>query len=254
MIVVEYRIAVAAAMLLSAAYFDMRSREIDDRLWIGFSSVGVLLYVYEFVTTGAVTNLASILLIIGGTAGIVLVLYRLGFYAGADALALLSLSVVMPLYAPPIYALPAMYHDPLYLLFNPVTFVVVLANATIWVLILPVYFLLRNLSKLLRGEAIFAGFEDESWWRKVVVVFLGYRMKYATEGDFYLTLEKKVDGKRKFVFRMLNEDEEFLQGQDVWGTPGIPFLLFMTLGFFTMLLLGDLVTLLMNSLFSALIP
>ncbi|MCL4436091.1 MAG: hypothetical protein M1503_00200 [Thaumarchaeota archaeon] len=254
MIIIEYRIAVAAVMLLSAAYFDIRSREIDDRLWISFSSVGALLYFYEFVTAGVVTDLASTLLVIGGTAGIVLLLYRLGFYAGADALALLSLSVVLPLYAPPIYALPAMYHDPLYLLFNPVTFVMVLANATMWVLILPVYFLLRNLLRLLRGEAIFAGFEDESWWRKVVVVFLGYRMKYASEGSFYLTLEKKVGSKRKFVFRMLNEDEEFLQGQDVWGTPGIPFLLFMTLGFFTMLLVGDLVTLLMDSLFSALIP
>jgi preflagellin peptidase FlaK len=251
--IVEYRIAVATAMLLSAAYFDLRSREIDDRLWISFSSVGVLLYVYEFVITGTVSDLVSILLIIGGTAGVVLLLCRLGFYAGADALALLSLSVVLPLYNPQIYALSA-YHNPLYLLFNPVTFVMVLANATIWVLILPLYFMLRNLSRLLRGEHIFSGFEDESWWRKVVVVFLGYRMKYASADNFYLTLETRVAGKRKFVFRMLNEDEDFLQGQDVWGTPGIPFLLFMTIGFFTMLLLGDLVTLLMDSLFSILIP
>ncbi len=252
MIVVEYRVAVAAAMLLTAAYFDMRSREIDDRLWISFSSVGALLYAYEFVTNGLASGFAWTLLIIGGTAGIVLLLYRFGFYAGADALALLSLSIVLPLYTPPIYALP-IYHDPLYLLFNPITFVMVLANATIWVLVLPVYFLLRNLSRLLRGEAIFSGFEAESRWKKAVVIFLGYRMKYAKEGDFYLTLERRVEGKRKFVFRMLNENEEFLQGQDVWGTPGIPFLLFMTLGFFTMLLLGDLVTLLMDSLLSTLI-
>jgi preflagellin peptidase FlaK len=250
---IEYRIAVAAAMLILASYFDLKSREIDDRLWEGFAFIGVALYVYEFFTAGIIYDWLLTVVVVGATAGFAFLLYRLGFYGGADALALISLSIILPLYSPSIYALPT-YRNPVFVLFYPVTAVMVLANAAVCVMVFPITLFFRNLLQLFRGKRIFTGFEVEPRWKKAAVMFLGYRMKETGEGGFHLPLEKVVEGKRMFDFRMFKEDDEFLRGNDVWGTPGIPFLLFMTFGFIAMLLLGDILTFLMESLLIPLAP
>jgi preflagellin peptidase FlaK len=250
---IEYHIAAAAAMLIISSYFDLKSREVTDTLWTIFFLIGVSLYIYDFITIGMIYNWFSVVVVVGATAGLAFLLYYLGFFGGADLFALILISVILPLYDPPLYALP-IYHSPILVWFYPVTAVMVLTNAAVWVMALPLYFFLRNLWRLLRSERIFAEFEDEPRWKKMAVMFLGYRMNNAKERDFYLSLERIIDGKRRFDFRLIKaEDVMFLKGRDVWGSPGLPYLFFWTLGFFTMLLLGDLVTLFMDSLVSILI-
>ncbi len=240
---IEYQIAVSLALLIYASYLDVKSREVDDKPWILFSLIGISFLVYEFVVTGAVSDWVLVLLSIGLTAPLAFVFYYLGFYGGADALALVTLSFILPVYRSPMYL-------------HPLTPITVLTNATVLVLVLPVYFLLRNSLSLIRGVDLFAGFEKEAIWKKAAVIFLGYRMKNVKEDDFYLPLEKTIDGARRFDLSLLkdvDDSELFLQGKDVWGTPGIPLILFMTGGFVAMLLFGDFVAIFLNTLFSLLI-
>ncbi|MFQ6134218.1 MAG: prepilin peptidase [Nitrososphaerales archaeon] len=238
---IEYRIAVSLAMLIYASYLDLKSREVDDKPWIFFSLIGVSFSIIEFMVSGTVSDWFLALLSIGMTGPLAFVLYYLGFYGGADAKALVTLSFILPVYRSPMYL-----HA-----FTPVT---VLTNATVLVLALPVYFLLRNSFSLIRGESIFSGFEEEPRWKKAAVLFLGYRLKNVKENDFYLPLEKTFDdGTRRFDLTLLKDEDEFLHGRDVWGTPGIPLLLFMTGGFIAMLLFGDFVAIFLNTLVSVLI-
>lgn len=237
---IEYKIAVSLVILVYASYLDIKSREVDDKPWVVFSLIGVSFMVYEFMISGTVSDWFLVLFSIGITAPLAFILYYMGFYGGADAKALVTLSFILPVYKSPIYL-----HT-----FAPLT---VLTNATVLVLALPAYFLLRNSLSIIKGNSIFSGFEDEPWWKKVVVVFLGYRLRNVKEDDFYLSLEKTVDGKRRFDLTLLKDEDEFLHGKDIWGTPGIPLLLFMTGGFVAMLLFGDFVAIFLDILISALI-
>lgn len=63
-----------------------------------------------------------------------------------------------------------------------------------------------------------------------------------------------VKGKRKFDLSLLKDEDFFLTGKDVWGTPGIPLLLFMTGGFVAMLLIGDIVAIFLNAIISIIMP
>lgn len=240
---IEYRIAVGLILLLYTSYLDIKRREVEDKPWIFFSIIGILFFVYEFVLNGMILDWFLIIISICITAPIAFILYYFGFYGGADAKALVTLSFILPIYSPPLYL-------------HPLAPLIVLTNAMVLVMALPVFFFLRNFYSLIKGDNIFSKFEDEPMWKKIVVFFIGYRLKNVKEDDFYLSLEKTVDGKKKFVLSLLKDDEEFefLQGKDIWGTPGIPLLLFLTGGFIMMLLFGDIVAIVLNRIISIIIP
>lgn len=238
---IEYRIAISLILLIYTSFLDIKRREVEDKPWIFFSIIGIMFFVYEFVSTGIILDWYLALISIGITAPIAFVLYYLGFYGGADAKALVTLSFIIPVFRPVLYL-------------HPLTPLIVLTNAMVLVLALPIFFLVRNLYSIIIGDNIFSKFEDEPVWKKIVVSFIGYRLKNVKEDDFYLSLEKTVKGKKKFDLSLLKDDEEFLQGKDIWGTPGIPLLLFLTGGFITMLLFGDIVAIFLSRLISILIP
>ncbi len=59
-------------------------------------------------------------------------------------------------------------------------------------------------------------------------------------------LEKRKDNQKKFNISLLSEDEDFAEGEDIWVTPGIPLLIFITIGFIIAVFYGDLLSLLIR--------
>jgi len=232
---IEIRITVVLLMFVISSYLDIRSREVNEKYWLFFASVGLILYGYEWIFDEIFIDLYQAVFSLAITVLFGFAFYYFGFYGGADFFALISLTVLLPIYFPPNY-------------FHPITSLIVITNATFLVLGLPIYFFVRNLLFLVRRENIFSGFEEESKWKKLIVLFLGYRMHEVEKKDFYIALEKKVEGKKRFSISLLSEEDDFLAGKDIWGTPGLPMLVFLTLGFLIMILLGDLVSIIIRIL------
>ncbi len=224
-------------MLSIGAYYDLKTREVDDRLWMVFSGAGLVIYVWEYVSIAIVDVLMALISISLATL-IAMALYRYGFFGGADAKALVAVSVILPTY----YPLMSFY-------VHPITAITVLTNAVLFALAVPLYNALSNLAKVARGERIFEGF-DESVRRKVLACFMGTQSNKPTY--HHSVIEYSTDeGKKRFSFK-LNYDDEYKNGDrsgyprassdsQIWMSQNLPFLVFMLAGFLAAMLFGDMI-------------
>jgi preflagellin peptidase FlaK len=232
-IILLHRIVIALIMLGIASYLDLKSREVPDKFWIPFFVIGALLTGFDFVNTPGY-DILQLAVAIGLTSALSWAAYFLHLYGGADAKAITTLSLLLP-----IYNSATTFHS-----FGALT---TFTNSILLSVLLPIFFLLLNLSKIARGEKIFKGFED-STTSKIKAVFLGTRRKQA--GRFDYSLEKVIEGKRRFNISLGKIDEDFATGKDIWVSPGIPLLVFVLLGFIATVSYGDLLFTMLSSIFS----
>jgi preflagellin peptidase FlaK len=213
------RIIVAFAMLGLACAMDLKKREINDILWIGFAAVAVLLL---FLNLDFWNNL-KITLISMIVAPVALVLWRFGIFGGADALCLIVLAGLAPLST---------------VTSSQITPFTTLTNAAI-LSIVPLFTnLCRNIMSLMKGNDIFYGFE-ESGLKKILALFIGYKTQNPRHS---FCIEQLIDGKRHFDFSIKHaEKTSFCFGSDVWVTPGLPYVIFITGGFVIQVLSGDVI-------------
>ncbi|MGH9999471.1 MAG: A24 family peptidase C-terminal domain-containing protein [Nitrosopumilaceae archaeon] len=213
------RILSALIMLSIATTIDIWKREINDILWIVFGAISIVLIFFEPSITNSIINIGISLII----APVALLIWRFGIFGGADALGLIVLAALAP---------------QLSLSENTVTPFTTLTNAII-ISITPIFLnLIRNLLAIIRHKNIFEGFE-ETRLKKIFAVFLGYRAKYPK----YSFAIEKIEGNRKkidFSFHHA-ENTEFCDKPDTWITPGIPYILYITVGFVVQLLFGDII-------------
>ena len=227
-------------MLSIGAYYDLKSREVDDRLWMIFGATGLVLYAWEYVA-GIMADVQMILVSISLTAAVALALYRCGFFGGADAKALVAISVILPVY----YPLTSFY-------VHPITGITVLTNAVLFALVVPLYNVLSNLVKRARGERIFEGFEEERMWRKVLACFVGTPSN-KQKIHHHSVIECSVDeGIKKFSLRLNYDDDacgssgnkssysRASTDSQIWLSQNLPFLVFMLAGFLATVLFGDM--------------
>ncbi len=216
-------------MLSYASFSDWKAREVDDKLWILFSFIGITLNAVELYFYYNSQLLMLVIISISLSSIISFTLYYLGFFGGADMKALLVISLIIPVYYPSRYL-------------HPFISLTSLTNGAFLTLSIPVIFFTLNMVRLILGKDIFLGFENEKLWKKILVCFLGYRARKVEKGQFFMNLEKSINGKKGFHISLL-KDEEFTSGQDIWVTPGIPLLIFITLGFVSTLIFGDFLAL-----------
>jgi preflagellin peptidase FlaK len=209
----------ALTMLIVASIIDVWKREIHDYYWIGFGIVGFLLV---FMESDLIPNLLTIgfALII---APIVIVMWRIGLFGGADAFALIALAVIAPV---------ATMDD------NVVTPFTTLSNAIVLTVFPLLFNVLRNTISQIKGENIFKDF-DESTRKKLAAILIGYRAKTP---KFSFSIEKTINHKKKFHLALHHaENQEFCTKPNTWITPGIPYLLLITGGFIIQLFYGDII-------------
>lgn len=231
-------ILMAGAMLLYSSYLDIKDREIPDTLWLVSGAFGVGWTTYSILVLQSDLRLTLISIFL--TSVIAFPLYYAGFYGGADAKGLLALSLFTPIF----YS----YEGISQIYFHPFLPISTLTNGVIAATILSIFYFTKNLARFAAGEKLFEGLEQEPILRKLAAMFLGYRV-VGKPGEFMFRLETKKDGKRKLEFNFLQADEEYVQETDVWVTPGIPLLLFITAGYFISVLYGDLVAVFTLGLF-----
>ena len=213
------RILIALAMLGIATFLDIKNREISDFYWIVFGSIAVLLLVLQFDDTEFVYSLViSVIFLVPISIG----LWYFGIFGGADAFALIVLSVLAPSSS---------------VTENLVSPLTILVNASIFAIVPMFVNVIINLKKILTKENIFEGF-DEPKFKKILACFIGTKQKNPRHS---FSIETTKDGKKKFVFSLHHaEKADYCDTQNTWVTPGLPFVLYIMLGFISQLIVGDI--------------
>lgn len=207
-------------MLGYATYSDLKNRETSDFLWVIFGGISVILIFFASDMTQVLTKVGISLII----APAVIVIWRLGFFGGADAFGLIVLAALAPEFS---------ISNGLITPFTVLTNSVILSVAPV------IFNISRNLISLVQHKNIFDGLENETKRNKIFALFLGYRAK---NPKFSFSIEKYVGTQRKLDFSLKNADNaEFCSSEDTWVTPGIPYVIYITLGFIVQLVHGDVI-------------
>ncbi|MDG6906904.1 MAG: prepilin peptidase, partial [Nitrososphaerota archaeon] len=74
-------------MLLFTSYLDLRKREVQDKVWLVFGAIGVILQVYEIHMGDSSLFQLGLSVVLATAVG--MGLYFFGFYGGADGKALI---------------------------------------------------------------------------------------------------------------------------------------------------------------------
>ncbi len=245
------RVLLSLSFMVYASWSDWKKREVSNKVWAVLAPSAFALTTIQYVFF-AQKLLFYYALSFTLTFVIATVLFYAGAFGGADAKALICLALALP-------------HYPEYLLssavfFFPILPITVFSNAVLLATLTVVYALLRNsFWRLRKGAKLFEGFENESVWRKILVLITGYKVELATlkKNPHVFPLEDIVtkdtgEDERQLLLLPKDEDQETAvatllsagrQGkiQDgVWVTPGLPLLIFITAGLIIALLFGDM--------------
>ena len=212
------RVALAASMLGITCVSDIKKREISDVIWIVFGAIAVILIPFnQDMTTGLVkTGIALII------APIAIIIWRFGLFGGADAFALVVLAGLAP---------------SITLSNNIVTPFTTLTNAVLLSITPMIVNLCRNAILLARGQNIFQGF-NETKSKRMLAMLIGYRAK---NPKFGFSIEQHQGNNKKLSLSLQHaEYAEFCNTKDTWITPGIPYMIFIAIGFAIQLFYGDI--------------
>jgi preflagellin peptidase FlaK len=210
---------------------------------LAFGSVFILYDIWNY----GLPYLFWIFISTGLTFAFVYILFQLGVFGGADAKSLIVLSIIFPVY-PDFFLFNTGFpiHYPLPLFKDFFAFGI-FENAVLLTIVVPLGLALYNLSRMgLRID-------------KPLYAFIGYKIKISelSEKCHIKLIEgfEVENNKVKSYFKrggveldeeVINElkiaSEKYLIGDYIWVTPGLPFMIPITLGFFVATFYGDLIT------------
>ena len=242
-------VSITLIFLSAAAIFDLRTREVPDKVWLAYGPVGLILTIYRIWVEPSllIFTVASISLSMLVAFGLVF----FGLSGGADAKALICLGITLPL--------PPAIVNPILGFAYPFFPIVVLVTGYIVSLSVAVWMLGRNLLMLRRhGSGMFEGLEREPTWKKVLAFITGFPTELSRlQSTFYLYPMEEVvedengahrafqaysdaDVDREQVLSQFNESMRKVGSPNtVWVTPGVPLLVFILAAVVIALTVGD---------------
>jgi len=225
------KISFGAIILLHASYLDVKKREIEEWHWIALVVIGFIHAIYlsiSFESFSPIIFTAGVFLLMFALA---LILFYLGLFGGGDGKILMGLGALLPSLSGKEYAFGLF----------PIS---VFDNALIMSILLPVVILFYNLAKRDSPKEY-----ESSKLKKIVAMMVGYRLKTDRLSDKFYPLEEFKEGKR--MIRLFIGDLDFdvtkykealkEKGiKDLWATPGLPFVVPLTIGYLVAVLYGDI--------------
>jgi len=217
----------AAALLTYAAYSDLRTREVDDRVWVllcAISAPATLLQLAKLDHPALLAYAASSY--IAFSLGLALSAFELMGWADFLALACIGL-ITPPASRGPISSIPSLS---------------ILVNSLIASIAYPLYLLTRNLAAIIRGEKLFEGIEAGVLEKALALLTLTRISveEYERRRDFYSLAERLEDGRRRLTFSLKIGGEEgpVPQAARVWASPYVPYVVMIAAGYLMYLAVG----------------
>ncbi len=233
------RLCIGSCLLVYGSYSDLRTREVSNVVWLVMAVSGVFLASVELFMGSL--SLFQVLksLIVGAI--FVFLLYILNF-GGADVKAIISLSLLFPnfpLFSALHFHLPVMGVPPL-----DIFVLSMLTNSLLFALLSPISLFLYN--------SLRKNFSP--------LMFLGWKVEISElrrKKNFKLMHEiEEESGKKKYIWGGIEPTEETLSRleelerkkrvKEVWITPELPFIVYLTAGFFTAAFYGDFIFVLLR--------
>ena len=266
------RVAVSLVILLYASWSDYKTREVSNKVWAVYAPIAIALTLAELLIYDR-SSLPVFGVSVGVTVGFALLLFYSGAFGGADSKAFMCIAFALPFF-PTVLLTPALAGglSPLSQVIFPIT---ILSNAVLVAALSVVYLLCRNLArKASTHKPLFEGtLAKESTGKKILVLLTGQKFPISTlkakwhiypmeditpeqENTENGTLNRKLvvvpkdEGRDEIIQRLSQASEEGKIGSKVWATPGLPMLIFVTIGLLISLFLGDLVWIIVGHLLS----
>jgi preflagellin peptidase FlaK len=206
----------------------------------------------------------------GVTVGLALLLFYVGGFGGADSKAFMCIALALP-FAPLALFTPLLAEaiSPTSQIIFPIT---IFGNAVLFAAASCIYIILRNLiwHKKTKTKMFQGTLASESIAKKFIVLITGYKMSISKVKekwhifpledieDDMVNLKRKLvvvphddEGREKIVERLSKAVEDGRISVYVWATPGLPMLIFVTLGLVVSLFVGDFVWLLVRFILGA---
>ena len=214
-------------------------------VWLVFGGLGLIIALYE-VYTGSLTLVWFVVVVLISSA-ISIGLGYLGLFGGADVLAFIALAVLHPI--------PPRGLEPFLGLVSPFFPLTLFSNSALSGASYSLVLLVRNLASTLQGRNLFSGLEDESTWRKLVVMFTGTKMELGSlrGPPFQYPLEvpgtEEMPGRRLVLMPDIQDDDSAVEVfktleasgvEEVWVSNTLPFLVYIAIGYVLALALGDI--------------
>jgi len=244
-------VLVVLAFLGYGSWSDIKTREVSNIVWLLFAPVGATLTVARLYVSPELLwiSLGSIVV----ATSFALLLFYTGVFGGADAKGLICIGISIPTLPENILVYATLFHP-----FFPV---VVLTNSFLVAISMALYILVRNIFwKHSTHGSLFLGLEKEPTWKKAFALVSGYKADFReVEDKIYLYPLEKVIESGDAVERRLNlfveaevERQDLLEKlrpyvekavipSEIWATPGLPMLVFVTIGFILAFVVGDLI-------------
>jgi preflagellin peptidase FlaK len=259
------RVTLCLAFLLYASWSDYKTREVSNRVWAFFAPPALALSLAELLFYDP-AKLPFYGLSFGVTAGFALLLFYAGGFGGADSKALMCIALALPFFPEALFSpVLAGAVSPLAQNVYPFT---ILSNSILVAAASVIVMLLLNAKwRLTTGKKIFEGtLAAESVGKKLVVLITGYKipvtklrekwhvypMEDVVEENGENPIKRKLvvvprdTGRDEIVKRLSNAVKNGKIDAYVLATPGLPMLIFITIGLILALLFGDIVWLLVR--------
>jgi len=261
------RTATALLFLFYASWSDYKTREVSNTVWIVFAPLAFALtfleiYIYEFSELSLQLSLYG--MCFGLTAAFAIILFYSGGFGGADAKALMCLALALPFHPENLIKPFFGEASPISQIFFPIT---IFSNSVLLAAATAIYMLLRNIFwRQKTGKKLFERGLGESFGKKLLVLVTGYKIpidKLKEKWHLYpledvektenglkrkLVVLPKDEGRDAIVERLSEAVENGKIQNTVWATPGLPMLIFITIGLITALFFGDIIWICINFL------
>ncbi len=227
------KFVIALIFLLFASKMDLKMRIVPNRVWKYMVMIFIPLDFFEVIIFNhSIFQLILAMFQISIVSGIAYLLYYIGAYGGADAKAIISLSIAFPFY-------PQFWIFPFFKGFS-LAFAS-LSNSVIIAPFMALYFFARNVAK----EGI-AGFKNN-----ILYYFTALRVDAENIPRFHNLLEYiDENGRLKRVKKGVEPNKEMLKRiqkakkegkiDKIWITPALPFIVFITIGYVLSVFVGDI--------------
>ena len=239
-----YRVVFSLLILAYAGYSDIRKRSVSNIAWLVMAGVSIAFAGYYIVVQG-ITFLITLIFSATITGVVSYIFFRLGFFGAADAKALICIALLFP--TQPGFTIFS-HNFPLFDASVPVVFpfaLIVLLNAAVLALVVPISLFFRNLHSL--------GLKE--FMRNAALCLVAYQVNVdGLRSDRFARLThtyEEIDGVLTIRYSSggipLNSDtvqrlkayhREKKVAATVWVTPELPFILFIALGFIACCLAG----------------
>ena len=217
---------IGAIGLLIASIYDLKSREIEDYIWISITIFG---FIYNGYLSFIVSDISYIIQSIVGF----IVCFFLGFFmflfgvGGGDGKLIMGLGALIPKYNMPIYTpLGAILNYP----YLPSFSIMVVINAMFFLIILPIIIFLKNVIRGVKPKTK----------KEFLCMFLGEKMKVSEA----IKKERLILGNHENLKLLPSAEKDydfskFDKNEEIWVTPAIPFVISIFLSYLLTPIIGD---------------